>query len=286
MGGLRPRPRKCRLAKIWLFAPHMFFVASKLFWIAAEPVTFLLLAGVLGVFLGFTRFAGAARVLTAGAILLLAAGLLTPVGALILRPLENQFPQPPEDMPEPSGIIVLGGAVDAARSQARGQVVLNSDAARMTKAVELARRYPEARLVYTGGAAELFGEGPAEAVAARDFWLSLGVPEKRITLEEKSLNTWENALFTRDLVRPKPGETWLLITSAWHMPRSVGIFRHIGFAVIPYPVAYRTFGDSRDLYSLASMGERVITLDTGIREWFGLLAYWLAGKSDGLFPSP
>jgi uncharacterized SAM-binding protein YcdF (DUF218 family) len=200
--------------------------------------------------------------------------------------LENQFPEPAKNMPEPSGIIVLGGAIDAARSQARGQVVLNSDAARMTEAVELARRYPEARLVFTGGSGELFGQGQAQAMSARDFWLSLGVPDAQISLEDKSRDSWENALFTRNLVHPKRGEIWLLVTSAWHMPRAVGIFRRIGFPVVPYPVAYRTFGDRRDLYFLGSMGDRVITLDSGIREWLGLLAYWLAGKSDALFPAP
>jgi uncharacterized SAM-binding protein YcdF (DUF218 family) len=263
----------------------MFFFAAKLFWMVAEPVTLLLLVGVLGVFFGFTRFARAGRVLVACAILPLAFGLLTPIGAIVLRPLEDRFPSPPANMPEPSGIIVLGGAVDAARSQARGQVYLNSDAARMTKALELVRRYPAARLVFTGGSGELLG-GQAEAVGARDFWLSLGVPDDKITLEEKSRNTWENAVFSRNLVHPKPGEIWLLVTSAWHMPRSVGIFRRIGFAVTPYPVAYRTFGDSRDLYSYVSMGDRVITLDSGIREWVGLLAYWLTGKSEALFPAP
>jgi uncharacterized SAM-binding protein YcdF (DUF218 family) len=264
----------------------MFFVASKLFWIFAQPVSFLLLAGVLGVLLGLTRFARAGRLLMAGAILLLAVGLLTPIGALLLRPLEDRFPQPPENLPEPAGIIVLGGAVDTPRSRARGQVYLNSDAARMTKAVELARRYPAARLVFTGGSGALLGEGQAEATGARDFFLSLGVPEEKITLEDKSRNTWENGVFTRDMVHPKPGEPWLLVTSAWHMPRSVGIFRRLGIAVIPYPVAYRTFGDSRDVLSLAAVGDRVIMLDNSIREWIGLLAYRLTGKSNALFPEP
>jgi len=88
------------------------------------------------------------------------------------------------------------------------------------------------------------------------------------------------------MVHPKPGEPWLLVTSAWHMPRSVGIFRRLGIAVIPYPVAYRTFGDSRDVLSLAAVGDRVIMLDNSIREWIGLLAYRLTGKSNALFPAP
>ena len=251
----------------------MFFIASKIFWFVAEPVFLAIFVGVLGIVLGFTRLGRAGRTLMVGAIIALAAGLLTPLGALLLRPLEERFPPPPADIPAPAGIIVLGGAADA-------------DAARMTTGVELARRYPTARLVFTGGSGALLGEVPPEAIGARKLWLSLGMPDERMTFESKSRNTWENAAFTRDLVKPKPGETWLLVTSAWHMPRSVGIFRHLGFDVIPYPVAYRTFGDERDFLLPAAMIDKVFMLDYGVREWAGLLAYRLAGKTDALFPAP
>jgi uncharacterized SAM-binding protein YcdF (DUF218 family) len=264
----------------------MFFIASKVFWFIAEPVSLAIIVGILGILLGFSRFARAGRALMAGAIIALAAGLLTPFGALLLRPLEERFPPPRADIPAPAGIIVLGGAVDAERSEARGQFSLTSDGGRMTTAVELARRYPTARLIVTGGSAGLLGEGPAEAIGARKLWLSLGVPAERMTFEAKSRNTWENGLFTRDLVKPKPGETWLLVTSAWHMPRSVGIFRRLDFDVIPYPVAYRTFGDERDFLLPTSMIDKVIMLDYSVREWVGLLAYRLAGKINALFPAP
>jgi uncharacterized SAM-binding protein YcdF (DUF218 family) len=224
-------------------------------------------------------------VVTAAAVFALALGALTPLGALLLRPLEDRFPQPPADMLAPTGIIVLGGAIDSDKSEARGQPWLNADAARMTTAVELVRRYPAARLVFTGGWG-LLGEGPAEAIGAKKLWLSLGVPAERMSFEDKSRNTWENAVFTRDLVKPKKGETWLLVTSAWHMPRSVGIFRRIGFDVVPYPVAYRTFGDERDFWLVPTMIDRVLMLDCSVREWIGLLAYRLAGKTDTLFPAP
>jgi uncharacterized SAM-binding protein YcdF (DUF218 family) len=108
----------------------MFFIASKIFWFVAEPVSFAILVGVLGLLLGFTRFARAGRVLMAGAIVALAAFLLTPLGALLLRPLEDRFPQPPAGMPSPAGIIVLGGALDTEKSEARGQVYFTADAAR------------------------------------------------------------------------------------------------------------------------------------------------------------
>lgn len=264
----------------------MFFIASKIFWLVAEPFSLAIIIGVVGVVLLFTRFARAGRALMAGAIVALAIGLLTPLGAALLRPLEDRFPLPSADTPAPAGIIVLGGALDPEKGEARGEVSLNADAARLTTGVELARRYPTARLIYTGGSAGFPHEGPAEAIGARQFWLSLGVPADRMVFEAKSRNTWENALFTRDLVKPKPGETWILVTSAWHMPRAVGIFRRLGFDVIPYPVAYRTFGDNRDFLSLASVSERVFMLDFGIREWIGLLAYWLTGKTAALFPAP
>jgi uncharacterized SAM-binding protein YcdF (DUF218 family) len=264
----------------------MFFTVSKIFWLIAEPITLAIIIGIVGIVLGFTRFARAGRVLIAGAILVLAAGLLTPLGALLIRPLEDRFPPPPPDLPAPAGIIVLGGAMETDRSQARGQIYLTPDAARLIAGVDLARRYPAARLVFTGGWGSLVGEGEAEAIGVRKLWHALGVPADRVTFEGKSRNTFENAVFTRDLVRPGKGERWLLVTSAWHMPRAVGIFRHAGFEVVPYPVAYRTYGDERDLRSPSTMGERVTTLDDGLREWVGLLAYWLTSKTDALFPDP
>ncbi|MGH6936776.1 MAG: YdcF family protein, partial [Methylocella sp.] len=118
----------------------MFFTASKVFWFVAEPVSLAVAAGVLAILLGFTRFARAGRALIAGAMIALAAELLTPLGAVLLRPLEDRFPRPTVDIPAPAGIIVLGGAFDTEKSEARGQVCLTLDAARMTTGVELARR--------------------------------------------------------------------------------------------------------------------------------------------------
>ncbi|WOJ89945.1 YdcF family protein [Methylocapsa polymorpha] len=263
----------------------MFFVVSKIFWLVAEPLSLLVVLGVLGVLLGFTRFARAGRALTAGAMVLLAIGLLTPLGAALLRPLEDRFPLPAADSPPPTGIIVLGGSISPAKTEARDQIILTDAAARLTTAVELARRYPKARLVFTGGSGSL-REEQAEAIGVRTLWLALGVPPEQMSFEAKSRNTWENAVFTRDLIQPKPGETWLLVTSAWHMPRSVGIFRRLGFEVTPYPVDYRTFGDARDWLMNSPVLERAFMFDFGVREWIGLFAYRLAGKTDALFPAP
>ncbi len=264
----------------------MFFPLSKIFWLVAEPVTLLAVVALVGVALGCTRFARTGRAIMVGAILGLALCLLTPLGALLLRPLETRFPMPAADLPEPTGIIVLGGSVSQPRSAASGQVVLAGDANRLTSGVELARRYPRARLVFTGGNGSFWQDHGPEASGARRLWQALGVPDDQMLFESRSRNTWENAVLTRDLVDPKQGETWLLVTSAWHMPRSVGIFRHAGFSVIPYPVAQHTLGGALDWWAHDNILERVFMLEVSVREWIGLVAYHLTGKTDELFPGP
>lgn len=263
----------------------MFFPVSKIFWLIAEPVTLLVLVAALGVLISFTRWARTGRRLCAVAVVGLLIVLFTPIGAALLRPLENRFPPPPADLPAPTGIIVLGGALDEAKSEARGQTILSDDGMRLIAGLELARRYPKAQLIFTGGSGSVLEERP-EAVGAQRFWLELGGPPERMIFEDRSRNTWENALFTRALAQPKPGDSWLLVTSAWHMPRAMGIFRRAGFRVIAYPVAYRTFDNERDWTRLASPSDRIGALDLAVREWVGLLAYRLTGKTNALFPAP
>ena len=189
-------------------------------------------------------------------------------------------------MSEPTGIVVLGGALDEDLGSARGTPSLNEAAPRLTAGVELARKYPDARLVFTGGSASLSGAGRDEAEGVRALWLALGVPAARITLESKSRNTYENATMTRAIVQPRPGERWLLVTSAAHMPRSVGIFRRVGWPVIAYPVDYRTFGDARDDKPTTEALDSFRRLDVALHDWVGLIAYRVTGKTDALFPAP
>ena len=159
-------------------------------------------------------------------------------------------------------------------------------AGRLTAAVALVLRYPQARLIFTGGPSDIWSLGRDEAEDVRSLWLSLGVPDSRMTFENRSRNTFENAIYTRDLAAPKPGEVWLLVTSAAHMPRSAGIFRRAGFAVTPYPVDYQTFGDGRD-WQFSLNGLRSLDrLEIALHEWFGLAGYWLTDKTDALFPGP
>ena len=113
-------------------------------------------------------------------------------------------------------------------------------------------RYPNARIVFTGGSANLISNDAKEADYAAEIFESLGIPKSRLIMERASRNTYENAEFTKELVAPKPGERWLLVTSAFHMPRSIGLFRKAGFAVEAYPVDWRV-GGREDLFSFTNV---------------------------------
>ena len=265
----------------------MFFVASKILWLLSAPLNLLAFLGLAGALIAGRR-PRTGRLLAGGAALLILVLGVSPAGPMLISPLEQRFPRPPSDMPEPYGIIVLGGAIDDDLSSAHGTLVLQDGAARLSESAVLARRYPGARLFYTGGSAEIVGPNNAsyEAEAARAFWIATGIDPSRIGVENRSRNTDENARFSADILKPTPAQTWLLITSAYHMPRSMGLFRKAGFRLIADPVDYRAFGDSRDWHPIRKSLAGLLIFDTALHEWIGLVAYWLTGRIDNLFPAP
>jgi uncharacterized SAM-binding protein YcdF (DUF218 family) len=155
----------------------------------------------------------------------------------------------------------------------------------MTEMMVLARRYPEARLVFTGGQGTFLQGSLTEADVARELWTAMGLPPGRVLYEDRSRNTHENAVLTRELAAPRPGETWLLVTSAQHMPRAMGVFRRAGWDPVAWPVNYTTGGTPRAWYD-APFPTRLNQFEGALREWVGLLAYRLLGRTGALFPGP
>ena len=265
----------------------MFFLLSKTLGFMLLPANFLIGAGVLGAVLLATRWAFLGRRLLIAAVVVLAICGFSPLGNWLLYPLEQRFPPWDAERGVPDGIIVLGGSIEPELSAARGRAALTHAADRMIAAAALARRYPNARIVFSGGNANLVSDDTAkEADYALSLFESLGIPRERLTMERRSRNTQENAEFSKVLVNPKDGERWLLVTSAYHMPRSVGLFRKAGFAVEPYPVDWRV-GESSDLLKFAPVAvDGLERTDIAMREWIGLTAYWASGKIDQWFPGP
>jgi uncharacterized SAM-binding protein YcdF (DUF218 family) len=264
----------------------MFFVLSKAAGFFAVPSNFLVLLGLAGVVLLRTRFHTAARRLLVASIVLIAVAGFSPLGNWLIFPLEQRFPPWDAARGAPDGIIVLGGAIGPEISAARGAPQINESAERITAVAALARRYPAARIVYSGGNGNLLRRGAAETDFALPLFESFGIARARITLEGRSRNTVENAVFSKEVVAPKAGERWLLVTSAYHMPRAIGVFRKAGFAVEAYPVDWRTEGTDHFIHPFATLAAGLARTDVAMHEWIGLVTYWATGKTPALFPGP
>ncbi len=264
----------------------VFFILSKVLGFFALPSNLLISIGVVGLVLLCTRFTRLASWLVVTSLVLLAIAGFSPIGNVLILPLEQRFPPWDSSRGPPDGIVMLGGVISADVSLARDSIALDEGAARFVTTVELARRYPNARIILSGGSNSLiFDEAPEAGVAGREFE-ALGIAHDRITAEEQSRNTIENAVFSRLIANPQPGQRWLLVTSAFHMPRAMAAFRTAGFSIEAYPVDYRTRGwlDAYRPFEIFSRGLR--RTDTAVHEWLGLVAYRLTGKTMELFPGP
>jgi uncharacterized SAM-binding protein YcdF (DUF218 family) len=264
----------------------LFFYLSKFIWFLAQPSSAIAIIMIAGAVLAGTSWHKLGRrLLIAGLAALVIVGL-SPLSAALIVPLENRFPRPDLTRGGPiTGILILGGAVDARANPPRELAGLNESAERLTEAVALARLYPQARVVFVGGSAAILTTEQPEAATMGRLLVALGVAKERITLEQDSRTTYENAVFAKRLVNPKPGERWLLITSGWHMPRAMGCFRKAGFAVEPWPVDFRTSG-SVELWPNPAITVGLRQVDFVAKEYIGLVMYYLSGRTSALFPGP
>lgn len=263
----------------------MLFVASKLFWALFNPLSLILLLLGAGCLLWLSgRGRVTARWLLGGGMLLLFVATLTPLDHWLMAPLEHRFATP-EVLPEQvDGIVVLGGGIDVGLSRSRNRIVLGESGDRLIALARLAAFYPKAKLIYSSGYRATPDDSVTEADMAAELLEGFGIARPRLTLERRSRNTRENALYSYQVAQPRPGETWILVTSAWHLPRAVGAFRAAGWPeMIPYGVDDRAFDEVRWL----GVGplERLVRLSAASKEWIGLLAYRIFGWSETLFPA-
>jgi uncharacterized SAM-binding protein YcdF (DUF218 family) len=208
------------------------------------------------------------------------------LGHALILPLEERFPAFVDDGAPVDGIVVVGGTFDTEATNVHGQMALNETGERLIALGDLARRFPAAKIVYTGGGSEFTADTTPEATLVENTVDELGLATDRVVYERRSLNTYENALYAKQIAKPKAGERWLVVTSAFHMPRTIGVFRTVGFDVVPYPVDYRTAGTNSLMRPFAFVGEGLRRTDIAAKEWIGLAIYYLSGRTDALFPAP
>lgn len=208
-----------------------------------------------------------------------------PVGKWMYGVLEDRFPPYRSLQAQVDGIIVAGGIVDPVLTVDRGQVSIGGGAERLFAMAALAKKYPQAKLIFTGGSGTLLHQDKKEAHFVGPLLDQLGIAPGRVIFEDQSRNTAENVTFSLPLAKPKAGETWLLVTSAFHMPRAVGAFRKAGWDVTPYPVDYRTRGETEPPLQF-NFAHGMGSLGGALHEYVGLLIYRLVGNTDELFPGP
>lgn len=248
------------------------------------PSNILALCAVLGfVLLAFRLRAG--PIVGACSLAAIVVAAFSPLGNMLLTPLEQRFPDGQYPTENVDGIIVLGGSYDTQSHSYLSTIVLEEDTEPLAVMVDLARHYPKAKIIVSGGS-----EGPketlSEAAIAKNYFISLGIAPDRILTEGQSQTTAENARFTANLLHPMPHSRWVLVTSGYHMPRAVGAFRQAGFDVVAFPAGFRTHGWRGMWKAESTATENLRRIDIGVHEWVGLVVYKLRGYSADWFPAP
>ncbi len=264
-------------------ADQVFFWLSKIVWGLISPdlllVTFTL-GGILMLFIGALK---KAKFILGFVGLSMLAITLLPMGQWLLSPLEKRFPIKPELPEKIDGIILLGGAENINLSFAWGQVEINHMAERYVAFLNLRRAYPGAVHLFTGGSGNLKNQEIKGAHVAQELFRDIGIDVSKILFESESKNTYENGMFSKGLVQPQPDEAWVLITTARHMPRAFGVFEQLNWPVIPYPVDHYTYPENKFKLTLNFL-QNLEALNIAVKEWLGLFAYYITGKTSAIFP--
>lgn len=260
------------------------FLVSKIFWLVAQPLSLAFLALFAGVLLMLGRFRRSGGTLSASGLAILFVTLFTTAGSYFLQILEDRFPRPATEPTELACIIVLGGAFENVVMASRGGMELNQAAERFVETLRLARAYPQARILVSGGDGSLSGIYEGDAHASQKFFGTFGIGSNRLIREGESRTTFENARYTRDLLAENGLERCALVTSAYHMPRSIGLFRANGMEVTPWPTDYRTSGKVRLGFDFTQPSLNAQLATTAAKEWTGLVAYYLLGRTETLLP--
>lgn len=261
----------------------IFFYLSKIIWLFISPDSLLFILILITLFfLLIKKYQTATKLLTVVSIMLVLIAFL-PIGKWMLYPLETRFQTNPTLPEKIDGIIVLSGAEAAKLSSVWNQIELGGAVERSLYFLSLAKQYPKAKLIFIGGSGSISQQNFKEADVAKKLYKQQGFDTNRIVFERKSRNTFESAINGTKLIKPMENEKWVLITTAWHMPRSVSVFCKAGWPVIPFPVDHRVDKDNIFTIGFNFLGN-LGTLKTAIKEWIGLFAYYVTGKTTSIYP--
>jgi uncharacterized SAM-binding protein YcdF (DUF218 family) len=262
------------------------FLFSKLIWIFGQPLSAAFFFGLLGFLAGLFRWRRSSLVSVAISVVILFIALFTTTGAYLVQGLEDRFPKPAGDPADLKCMIVLGGGFDNDVDTYRGGYEMNGAGDRFVEVVRLARKYPQARILVSGGDGSITGKYLGDAVISERMFTALGIGTDRMVEDKDSRTTFENAVNTKQLLDANGMSNCLLITSGFHMPRAVGIFRKLNIDVVPWVVDYRAIGDEYLHLDFTQPSLNAQLLSTAVREWIGLVGYYIVGRTSALYPGP
>ncbi len=267
----------------------LFFIASKIVQFLIEPLNLILLIILLAwFFLTIRKPVFTNRLLIIAVIGFFTVGYM-PIPEALTRVLEDAVPKPAIqnlNSDQFAGIIILGGAIrgeDIAID--RGEVSIYSAAERVTKGLELIRKYSDKPFIFSGFSGRVSPRGMSEADAFKQLIGEQGLAEQtqgKAFYENQSRNTYENAVYSKKIISEidqpsgEGSKPWLLVTSASHMYRSMRIFEKQGIAVIPVPVDYQTAHSLQ--WREFDLTEGAFLWNKLLHEYIGIMAYQLTGK--------
>ncbi len=254
-------------------------------WLFLQPSNLFLILFLIGLILIWKNHRKSGLSILTACAVFYSMVMFGPLTSWLMAPLEKRFSSHTNHVGNApySGIIILAGAERLKLSTKHNQVTLSGAAERLIEAAKLARQFPDLPIIYSGG-----GQSEnilSESQIARKYFTEAGIDLSRIRFEDKSYNTYTNALETKKHIQRHETGQWLLVTSAFHMPRAVGAYRSAQINIQPYPVDYRTYLKA-SLINKPNAGQGLYQLDFAMHEWVGLLAYYISGRNEAFFPAP
>lgn len=261
------------------------FIVAKLFWIVAQPLCFAFLAVGAGLVASAVKWRRVGAVLCMTGMAVLFVALFTSTGLYLVQDLEDRFPRPAQLASAPACLIILGGGIDTEASSVRGGYPLNDDGDRYIETLRLARLYPDARIIMSGGDGSIDGGKTSEAEIIGRMFADFGIAPERVINDATSRDTYENAIHTKAILAREGLTDCLLITSGFHMPRSVAIFRHLGIGVTPWVTDYKSTGQDGIGLDFRHPLRNAAMLSTATKEWIGMVAYYITGRLSEFYPT-
>ena len=256
----------------------MSFYLSKIVWIILNPFNILLISILLGFLLSFLSNKTFSKIIYSLTFIFFIITAVMPTGKFMIYQLEKKF-HVLESLPNKiDGILILSGATNPVLTKEYNQISLNDSVERLTESIQLMKKYSNTKIIFSGGSGLINNQKLTHSEVARLFFANFEITLENIVYENKSRNTYENILFSKKIANPKINENWLIVTSAFHMPRALNIAEKLDWKFIPYAVDFRVMKKFSWKPTIKFL-ENISKFQTASHEWVGLVAYYWIGRS-------